>query len=218
MTNFRSEYGNSSFTVIYSFPKTVIWGTNFSINTLFEVNQLNGLDEYIGSYGLVASVSGPNGYVAMGRVMGGATTNGILLYAGSHWGPMNVTAPLSRLAFGNPTLQNFTAGVSIQFIVEIQLANSVNGLGGVETETNTTYAGSINIIDSTSNPGFNFGYLLIGALAAAIAIVAVFLFSSSRRKSRAGKMTANSTTKISRREYFRSRSDKWLNALRDKSL
>lgn len=171
VSSFPSQYGNSEFTVIYSFAKNLKWNSNFSINCLVEINDLTGLKEYVLSYALVTTIYGSNGVAIMGSTLGGYPNSLNYLYSGSHWGPLSVTTQINRTAFSNPGAETFSASVSLEFIAQVQYANSINGVGLVDSETNASNLGTINIIAAGSIPVIY--YYLAGTIIAVIVVISL---------------------------------------------
>lgn len=104
------QYGNTSYTVSYSYPSTAEVGNNFTIALTLHVNAFTGLVEYITNYGFVAEVF-INGLVLQGTVSG--NENLTLLYPGSSWGPNNVTIPLTENNTGLAKGESANATVSV---------------------------------------------------------------------------------------------------------
>jgi len=107
------QYGNTSYSVKYSYPSTAEVGSNLTITVTLHVNSLTGLVEYITNYGLVAEV-----FIGSQVLQGSfsSTQNSTFLYPGSSWGPYNITIPLTAnntgLAKGNSA--NATLSVTLQ--------------------------------------------------------------------------------------------------------
>jgi hypothetical protein len=86
------QYGNTSYSVKYSYPSTAEVGTNLTITVTLHVDSLTGLVEYTTNYGLVAEL-----FVGSQHLEGSvsSTQNATFLYPGSYWGPNNITIPLT---------------------------------------------------------------------------------------------------------------------------
>jgi hypothetical protein len=107
------HYGNTSYSVKYSYPSTAEVGSNLTITVTLHVNSLSGLVEYITNYGLVAEV-----FIGSQALQGSfsGTQNSTFLYPGSSWGPNNITIPLtaSNTGLAKGDSANATLSISLQ--------------------------------------------------------------------------------------------------------
>ena len=111
------QYGTTAYSVDYSYPSTARVGTNLTVSVTLHVSSLTGLVEYLYDYRLVVNV-----YVGPQNVLNGSITGGVIplfLYAGSTWGPNNVTIPLTA---GNTGLAK---GASANATLSINLQDTV---------------------------------------------------------------------------------------------
>src|SRR6266480_5423778 len=87
-------YGNTAYSVAYSYPSTAQVGTNLTVKVSLHVISLTGLVEYVNQYRLHLSVAVGTNRVLTGDVA--SNQNSSHLYPGSTWGPFNVTIPLTE--------------------------------------------------------------------------------------------------------------------------
>ncbi len=87
------QYGNTAYSVDYSYPSVAQVGKNMTITVFLHVDALTGLAEYIISYQVRAQVSIGTQKTIVGSVIG--TLADPNLYPGSVWGPKNITIPLT---------------------------------------------------------------------------------------------------------------------------
>lgn len=144
--------GNTAYTVQYSFPSTADVGTNLTVTLTLHVDSLTGLIEYLYAYRLVVDVFvGPNelnGSVSSGSGVGAGNLLGSShLYAGSSWGPSNVTIPLTAANTG------LAQGASTNSTVIITLEDSIyEGYDSSEPSTQGA-AGSLVIQNPAAAAG-----------------------------------------------------------------
>jgi hypothetical protein len=107
------KYGDTSYSVDYTFPAAAQVGTNLTIDVTLHVDSLTGLLQYISAYVLSAKV-----FVGNQQINGSVslTQDKNFLYPGQTWGPYNITIPLSEndtgLAKGEEA--NATVGIILQ--------------------------------------------------------------------------------------------------------
>ncbi len=110
-------YGSSYFTVNYQYQSTVSTGSNLVVSLTLHVDSITGQEAYILNYEFVVTVYVDLSHVlkaAVGEVnLANNTGQGRVLYPGAHWGPVNVTLPVSSSNTGIPTGQLKNANVSI---------------------------------------------------------------------------------------------------------
>lgn len=175
---FENQSGNSVYTILYSYPTTVQWGSNFTITTTVEVNNLTGLELYLKDYGITVTVISSNGYSAMGQVLGGSPeaagppsqqpTSGHL-YQGSRWGPVQTQIPINRGQFGNPPDQSLNTSISLQFVADVQNDRSANsGTGVTHYDIGSRIVGSLVIGPENQTMPL---YYLYAATAGVLAII-----------------------------------------------
>jgi hypothetical protein len=187
------QYGNTSYTISYSYPSTVQVGTNMNLTFNVRVNSLTGLIEYTTTYSLSIVVS-----VGTNELTGNITApNGSpFLYPGSNWGPNNVTIPLTAANTGLAKGQSANASVSVvlndwnwvggavtyysteppmtgnggSFVIQnaVQTASSASGSGSGGTDTTTTTTTSQG---ASASQGY-LPYVLLG-IGAVLMIAAV---------------------------------------------
>src|SRR6266851_8487267 len=87
-------YGNTAYSVDYSYPSTAQVGTNLTVKVSLHVIALTGLVEYVNQYRLHLSVAVGTQHVLTGDVF--SNQNSSHLYPGSTWGPFNVTIPMTE--------------------------------------------------------------------------------------------------------------------------
>ena len=84
--------GTTAYVVYYSYPSTAQVGTNITIALTLHVNSLSGIVHYVSNCNLEVQVF-VGTHELHGSVHSPATAAN--LYAGSSWGPNNVTIPLT---------------------------------------------------------------------------------------------------------------------------
>jgi len=104
-------YGNTAYSVDYSYPTIAKVGTNLTISFTLHVISLTGLVEFITNYRLLANVFIGTDHSVSGSINSGDTPPS--LYPGSTWGPNNVTIPLTAQNTGVAVGQSANATVSI---------------------------------------------------------------------------------------------------------
>jgi hypothetical protein len=113
------EYGNTVYSIEWSYPSTAQVGTNLTIAVTLHVISLNGLVEYVAQYGLYVYVyigtHVLNNSVSAG-VQAGSISAGVpmFLYPGATWGPNDVTFPLTENNTGIAKGQSTNATVTIR--------------------------------------------------------------------------------------------------------
>lgn len=110
-------YGNTAYTVDYSYPSTVQVGTNLTILLTLHVISLTGLIEYVTAYRITTNVFVGNEHVLNSSVISNDTAR--YLYPGSTWGPNKFVFPLTADNTGVPKggSANATVSVALQDLV-----------------------------------------------------------------------------------------------------
>jgi hypothetical protein len=109
-------YGNTSYSIDYSYPSKAEVGKNLTVTIVLRVDSLTGLAEYLVNYKVVVNVFlGTqhllSGFIQGGSVLGGA--NSTILYPGGRWGPNNITIPLTAENTGVSKGQSANGTLSI---------------------------------------------------------------------------------------------------------
>src|SRR5438105_15051356 len=81
-------YGNTAYSVAYSYPSTAQVGTNLTVKVSLHVVSLTGLVEYVNQYRLVVTVAIGTQQILRGDVA--SNQNSSHLYPCSTWVPFNV--------------------------------------------------------------------------------------------------------------------------------
>lgn len=106
-----ASYGGGAYTVEYDVPASAAVGTNLTIPVKLTVNDLTGMNSYILRYFILVTVYIDLTHVLTGKV--GEPTGAQALYAGGHWGPYNVTIPLTENNTGIPPGKAINATVAV---------------------------------------------------------------------------------------------------------
>ena len=140
-------YGNTAYSVDYSYPAIVSTGSNMTISVSLHVVSLTGLVEYITAYRIVADVFVANQHVLNGTAISGV--NAPFLYPGSTWGPNNITIPIT------PDDTGVAKGTSVNATVSLTLQDTLwYGVPRLTSETEPAMqggAGSFTIENSVSS-------------------------------------------------------------------
>jgi hypothetical protein len=105
------QYGNTAYTLDYSYPSTAQVGTNLTITLNLHVDSLTGTIEYITNYRITVDV-----YIGTLHVQNGSVRsliNASFLYPGAVWGPNNVSIPLTAENTGLAKGQSANGSVKI---------------------------------------------------------------------------------------------------------
>lgn len=165
--SFTNTDGTSEYTILYRYPLSVVLGSNFTIQVTVFVDMLSGLKLYLIDYGLTVSIFGSSGQVAMKQVL---SNPGMYLYAGSHWGPMNISIPISGPDFQNAQGDSNIANVSLQFVGDVWYDIPVNWH---YYDSGTRGIGNITI---ESSVGRIFPIAVVVTSASILAIVGITIF------------------------------------------
>ena len=178
--------GTTSYVIYYSYPSTAQVGTNLTIELTLHVVSLTGIVQYTSNYNLEAQV-----------FIGTHSLNGSVhsppgspnLYAGSSWGPHNVTIPLTAENTGLARGESANATIALTLNDYVLYGAPIYAFG---PESPMQGPGGSLVIQngvasaSTSTGGLGFGagqtylpYLLL-ALGAIILVAAVFFLRGPR--------------------------------------
>jgi hypothetical protein len=105
------DYGNTAYSVDYSYPSTAEVGTNLTIAVNLHTISLTGLIEYVNNFRLVAFV-----YIGPQIVLNGSIDSGsqpLYQRSGATWGPSNIIVPLTDRNTGVSVGESANATVSI---------------------------------------------------------------------------------------------------------
>ena len=178
-------YGNTAYTIDYSYPTTADVGTNLTVRVTLHVKSLTGLVEYVNQYRILVSVIVGTQNVLTADVA--SNVNSSHLYPGSTWGPNNVVIPLTADNTG------IAKGSSVNATVMITLQDQIWYGGNISvwiTEPAMQgHAGTLviqNGVTTTSTSTTNQGpgqtylpYLLLGS-GAVLVLLAVFFTRGAR--------------------------------------
>jgi hypothetical protein len=189
------QYGNTVYSVDYSYPSTAEVGTNLTISVTLHVNSLTGLVEHVNDFRLVANV-----YVGPQLVLNGSIAGGdqpLFLHPGSTWGPFGVSIPLTARNTGVAKGASANATVSITLIDTIWVARPIVGpmAGDYYTEPAMQGAAGALVIqnavastNSTTGQGTVQTILPYALLASGAVLVLLFvLFPRARRSLQANQ-------------------------------
>jgi hypothetical protein len=177
-------YGNTAYSVAYSYPSIAQVGTNLTVRVSLHVVALTGLVEYVNQYRLHVSAAVGTQNVLTGDVA--SDQNSSHLYPGSTWGPFNVTIPLTESNTGLVRGQSANVTMTIALQDQIWYAGNI-GVWITEPSMQGT-AGSLVIQDGVTTTSTSTGpisgqnylpYALL-ALGAVLVLVAVIFTRGSR--------------------------------------
>jgi hypothetical protein len=114
MVSFSNLSGGGTLTILYSYPAEARADTNLTVKATIEVNHLSGLTLYLRNYYLSAIVSGPKSGAVVETVKGDT-----FLFEGSHWGPENISIPLTSHDLSLSPGETSSGNVSIQFFGDV---------------------------------------------------------------------------------------------------
>ena len=148
--NFQLEfdrgYGQSIYTIFYTYPTSLPAGSNFTVQTYMYVTKLGGLKLYVENYVLSVSLNFPSGLILEQSVSG---PPGQFLYEGARWGPLNTTIPL------NSTISSeFRGSQSLKIDVRMGLATFelYEGYMFPTAEGGQREVGSVSVLNSSPTP------------------------------------------------------------------
>jgi hypothetical protein len=103
------QFGNGTLTVTYLFPSIVSVGSNLTGGVSLQINQLNGLQEFLTIYEISVLLTLPNG-----RGLTQYVSSTGQLYPGAIWNPSNLTILVTQENTGLASGQAVNASVSIR--------------------------------------------------------------------------------------------------------
>ena len=184
LTNYA---GTSQYTVEYSYPSTVNLGQNLTVTFTVIVNELTSLKLYLFDWGMQSILNSPDGqpinYEQSVAILGD------WLYPGSHWGPINITIPISSANFSISEGSTYQTSVSLYWIADVQYDYPYSWH---YYENQQTVVGNLtitNISKSSPTSSSTYSYLAIAGVGIVIVVVGIWAVSS-RKKVRAGHATA----------------------------
>jgi len=178
-------YGNTAYSVDYSYPSTGQVGSNLTVMVSLHVIALTGLVEYVNQYRLHLSVAVGTQHVLTGDVA--SDQNSSHLYPGSTWGPFNVTIPMTESNTGLVKGQSANATMTVALQDQIWYAGNIQvwiteppmqgTAGGLVIQDGVTTTST-----STTGPIAGQSYLPyeLLALGAVLVILAVFATRAPR--------------------------------------
>jgi len=168
-------HGNNYFTLQYHYSENVKTGSDLVMALTLFVNNITGQESYIINYELVVTVYVDLTHVveaSVGSTTGLGNTSGRPLYPGSHWGPLNVTLPISESNSGVSAGQsrNASIGVALNYEVWLELPYNYDLTEGTQAS-----AGSV-IVQGPSSTTVNYlGYALVVGGIAVVAAALILL-------------------------------------------
>ncbi len=148
--------GNGTYTVHYSYPSVVSRGSNFTALISLQVNELNGLQEYVEEFQITVLVAVPNGQGAAANL--GSSSP---LYPGAIWGPANATIPITQETTG-PQAGSINASVNINLATTTRVGYPVDQ---DHYHTASQLVGNVTIQAGESGNGGGGSFNLGGGLA-----------------------------------------------------
>jgi hypothetical protein len=108
------EYGNTQYSVEYSYPSVAQVGSNLTITLTLTVVSQTGLVDFTTSYDLLVDVFVGNEPPLTGSINSNLTSPN--LYQGARWGPNNVTIPLTaaNIDLSKGQSANATVGITLE--------------------------------------------------------------------------------------------------------
>jgi hypothetical protein len=105
------QYGNTAYSVDYRYPSQVEVGSSLNVEVTVHVNALTGLVEYVTAYRVIVNV-----FIGTQHFLNGDLISEVkapYLYPGGHWGPVNVSIPITEENTGVAKGQSTNASVSV---------------------------------------------------------------------------------------------------------
>jgi hypothetical protein len=184
--SFSSSAGDSNYTVLYSFPGTAVAGKSLNVTLTLEVNELTNLKLYVVAYEMDVTLYLTNGNAIIGKIMGPTGNPNSYLYAGSHWGPVNVTIPVTDAAAGISSGASMTGYLSVTLISDVWYDLQAPNLPVSYPESDSKTMASITVVPEGSASIVPTAYLEYASVAAVAALAAGgFWVLKKRRAARA---------------------------------
>jgi hypothetical protein len=177
--NLNGVYGISTYTVQYDFPSSVQTGSNLTFQLTLVVDNLTQVQSYITLYSLVVTVYALNPQPLTGQV--GEDTGLKPLYPGGHWGPYNVTIPVTSANTGAAPGAPVNASVSLALQTKVSLGGQY--VGSTVPENPQAALGYVIINEggsSTGGSGNYVPYLLVGVGVVVLAVSALVFGRKTR--------------------------------------
>jgi hypothetical protein len=180
-------YGNTAYSIDYSYPSTADVGSNLTIAVTLHVNSLTGLVEYITNYGIFINVFVGAGHVLNGSVAGAA--NATLLYPGAAWGPNEIIIPLTADNTGLAKGASANATLSIRLVDRIRYGGQIGvydtepamqGQAGSLTIQNSVPVSSSSTIGQTSGQAQTYLPYALLTVGSVLMLSAAFFPSGTR--------------------------------------
>jgi hypothetical protein len=191
-----SNLGLSEYTIQYQYPSVVDLGQNLNLTVTVFVNQLTELKLYVFDWGIVSTISTPNGAPVTQKITVSNVND--YLYTGSHWGPTTVTIPINSSNFSPAAGQSFVASISLEWIADVQYDKPYSYHF---YENNFTDLGNVTITNNVQHGGSNittYYYLVIGVIVIGAIVITGWFLSRKRASKRAiASPTANNKLQIS---------------------
>lgn len=164
--------GVSEYTIDYRYPATVNVGQTFNVTVTVLVDELTELKLYVYDWGVVSTLNSPAGPPVSDQM----TINNAYhyLYAGSHWGPVNVSIPITSGNFSVTSGKSYVSSVDLEWIADVQYDRPYNWHF---YESNVTDLGNVTLLNQAQSGASNIflhTYLEVGGVI--FGVVATLIF------------------------------------------
>ncbi len=175
LTNYA---GTSEYTINYKYPSTVNLGENLTVTVTVIVNELTELKLYLFDWGMQSIVNNPDGQ-PISQQLSVAQLNDFM-YPGSHWGPANITIPISQQNFSLTAGQSYNTSLTLNWIADVEYDRPYSYHF---YENDQHVIGNVTVVDNVQSKSVGSGsdyYLVIAIIGIAVAAVAVWLVLGKR--------------------------------------
>lgn len=187
---FQNYAGQSSYTIDYQYPSVVNVGQNFSVTVTVFVDQLTNLKLYLFDWGMQSTINSPAGVPITQEVAVGKLND--YLYQGSHWGPVNVTIPVTAGNFSISSGSSYNTSVTLNWIADVWYDTPYNWHFYENQQHVIGNLTLTNIQPKVGGVPSTFYYLTIAAIGVAIAAAAIFLATRGRNPKQPSTISDNS--------------------------
>jgi hypothetical protein len=143
---FSNYAGVSEYTIDYRYPATVNVGQTFNVTIVVYVDELTELKLYLYDWGVVSTLNSPAGPPISGQIAVNKAYD--YLYAGSHWGPVNISIPITPDNFSISAGKNYISSVALEWIADVQYDKPYSWHF---YESNTTNLGNVTLVDQAQS-------------------------------------------------------------------
>ena len=168
LAGLKDDDGVSNYTILYSYPRSVTAGSNLIVTATLEVNTMSGLKLYLRHYRFDAFVFVSSTLVS--RATNASDPFASPLYAGSHWGPIELIMPINSTSAGIRPGEVLQANVTLSLLGDVY--HDVPKSNFV-SESGRSTIGTVNIIGPSGQPAINLGESAAAGIAVLVVIVII---------------------------------------------